>query len=71
MGVVRNKGITSVEVYELVIRWGRYIDQAEHPTRVCKVCFHYIVWNSFDNCYVHEDSKHKHCSTHSGRVATP
>lgn len=69
MGVVKNKGITSVEVFELVIRWGQYVDQAAHPESRCGICSHPVRWNSFDNCYVHIDSEHRHCSTHAGRTA--
>lgn len=69
MGVARQKGITSTEVFELVVRWGQYIDQAVHPEARCGTCSHPIKWNSFENRYVHQDSKHSHCSTHAGRTA--
>lgn len=69
MGVVKNKGITSVEVFELVIRWGQYVDQARYPESRCGVCSHSVRWNSFESCYVHVDSDHRHCSTHAGRTA--
>lgn len=71
MGVAKNKGCDSVEVFELVIRWGRYIDQADHKPTTCRNCTLQLVWNSFDLNYVHAGSGHKHCSTHAGRTASP
>lgn len=69
MGVVKTKGIASVEVFELVVRWGQYIDQASHPDALCGTCNHPVRWNSFEENYVHIDSKHRYCSTHAGRTA--
>lgn len=69
MGVARTKGIASTEVFELVIRWGQYVDQAAHPESSCGICGHPVRWNSFENCYIHTDSSHRYCSTHAGRTA--
>lgn len=69
MGVARSKGIASVEVFELVVRWGQYIDQAIHPDSWCGTCKFHVHWNSFENHYIHTESGHQHCSTHAGRTA--
>lgn len=69
MGVVKAKGIASVEVFELVVRWGQYVDQATHPDAFCQNCKMHVHWNSFELRYIHTESAHEHCSTHAGRTA--
>ena len=69
MGVARTKRLDSAEALALVIRWGTYIDQTEHPAAKCGRCTRSLVWDSIHSRYNHEASGHQWCHSHSGGTA--
>ena len=69
MGVARTKRLDSDEALALVIRWGIYIDQTEHPATTCARCRRSLVWDSIHLRYNHEASGHQWCHSHSGGTA--
>lgn len=69
MGVARAKRLDSEEALSLVIRWGVYIDQADHPPVACERCSHELVWDSIHLRYNHSESGHQWCSSHAGGTA--
>lgn len=69
MGVAHTKRLDSPEALALVIRWGTYIDQTDHPATACKRCSRSVVWDSINLRYNHEASGHQWCATHAGGTA--
>lgn len=69
MGVAHTKRLDSPEALALVIRWGTYIDQVDHPSATCKRCSRSVVWDSINLRYNHEASGHQWCHSHSGGTA--
>lgn len=69
MGVAQTKRLDSPEALSLVIRWGIYIDQADHPPTTCHRCSRQLMWDSIHLRYNHSESGHQWCASHAGGVA--